>query len=540
MEELAGDFTGDLMGGIMSSIWPHAAKYIQSELLGCITSSISGSFDFSSFMNFFRFTESSMGSAVPKITNPRIIEIGKDNIALEVDVDYDGDATFAIEVGTAMANLSFGVKNLTFKGPMQIEFKDLTSTVPFISAIVCYFTEAPDVDFKLTKSAAIANQPFIHKNVKKALKDAIATQLLEPERMVIPLEMANKDPSVYKFPLPARIVAVNVLEAADLPDLDSTPGQGASDPFVKVYLDPRNQARTPVIKNELNPTWDFKTVFSVFRKNAQLLLEVIDSDDFEKLVPEIVEQLPTEQIESLPFGLGKKINKGFGGFMGSSFGFLNKKVEEIKEKTDLIPDILKKPLEDKLQEYSEEPLGKVKINLKKLWNKGVTDEWFDLKAPEGGRIHCLIDLKKPVSVEELEEGKEKKKVFQFYLRDLCGIPTDTAGYESGEEVYLAILELENGKVAEPSLELGRGKIDPENNFGFVHFDRAEFMICEDADEEISGEFVVKIIQEDGNDGTEICRAKIAIADEQKISFSHRNKIDGEISIHGRAQVQYYQ
>lgn len=63
------------------------------------------------------------------------------------------------------------------------------------------------MDFKLTKvsrrelkaflrlrhftfslqSAAVANQPFIHKNVKKALKDAIATQLLEPERMVIPL-----------------------------------------------------------------------------------------------------------------------------------------------------------------------------------------------------------------------------------------------------------------------------------------------------------------------------------------------------------------
>lgn len=57
----------------------------------------------------------------------------------------------------------------------------------------------------------------------------------------------------------------------------------------------------------------------MFRKNAQLLLEVIDSDDFEKLVPEIVEQLPTEQIESLPFGLGKKINKGFGGFMGRNW-----------------------------------------------------------------------------------------------------------------------------------------------------------------------------------------------------------------------------
>ena len=50
----------------------------------------------------------------------RIIELGKENIALEVDVDYDGDAQFAIEVGTSMANLSFGVQNLTFKGPMQV------------------------------------------------------------------------------------------------------------------------------------------------------------------------------------------------------------------------------------------------------------------------------------------------------------------------------------------------------------------------------------------------------------------------------------
>ncbi|CBY36591.1 unnamed protein product [Oikopleura dioica] len=351
-------------------------------------------------------------------------------------------------------------------------------------------------------------------------------------------EKANKDPSVYKFPLPARLVDLNVIEAADLPDLDSTAGQGVSDPFVKMYLDPRNQARTPVIKNELNPTWDFKAVFSVFRKNAQLLLQVIDSDDLEKLVPEITDHLPMEKLDDLPFGLGKKINEGFGGFMGSAFGSFNKKIEEIKEKQDLIPDIIKKPLEEKLQEYSEEPLGKVRINLKKLWNKGVTDEWFDLKAPEGGRIHCLLDLKKPVSVEELDQEKDKKKVFQFYLRDLCGIATDSAEYESGEAQYSAVLELVNGKI----LQLGFGKIDAENKFGFVHFDRAEFLICEDADEEISGELVVKIIQEDGNEvlDTEICRAPIQMGQEEKVQFSHRNKIDGEISIHGRAQVQFYQ
>ena len=75
---------------------------------------------------------------------------------------------------------------------------------------------------------------------------------------------------------------------------------------------------------------------------------------------------------------------------------------------------------------------------------------------------------------------------------------------------------------------------------------------------------LRILNEHASDSrsildAEICRAPIEMGQEEKVQFSHRSKeglkyshkiqvglcfnpskIDGEISIHGRAQVQFYQ
>ena len=45
----------------------------------------------------------------------------------------------------------------------------------------------------MTKTAEFANNPLVSKNLKKIVKDSMASQLLEPQRMVIPL--AVKDAS---------------------------------------------------------------------------------------------------------------------------------------------------------------------------------------------------------------------------------------------------------------------------------------------------------------------------------------------------------
>ena len=35
-----------------------------------------------------------------------------------------------------------------------------------------------------------------------------------------------------------------------------------------------NQGRTEIIRNDLNPVWNYKTVFSIFRKNIQIQIQV--------------------------------------------------------------------------------------------------------------------------------------------------------------------------------------------------------------------------------------------------------------------------
>merc|ERR1711935_479772 len=94
------DLGGDLIGGIMSAVWPFASKHIESEIFGAVERSISGSFNLSNLMNVFKFTNKSMGSVVPRLRNFRLVDSRESSVVVSCDVDYDGDAHFEAEVGT--------------------------------------------------------------------------------------------------------------------------------------------------------------------------------------------------------------------------------------------------------------------------------------------------------------------------------------------------------------------------------------------------------------------------------------------------------
>merc|ERR1712110_851800 len=91
--------------------------------------------------------------------------------------------------------------------------------------------------------------------------------------------MARSDASIYKYPMPKWLLDLNIIEAKNLMDTDSGITQGVSDPFCMIYLDPANQGRTEIVRNDLNPVWNHRSVFSVFRKNIQIVINVKDADD---------------------------------------------------------------------------------------------------------------------------------------------------------------------------------------------------------------------------------------------------------------------
>ena len=92
-----------------------------------------------------------------------------------------------------LVNLSQDIK---FKGVLRIELKDLIPTPPLISAIVAYFIQPPHMDFDLTKTANIADNPLIAKTVRKLIIDGMSTQLVNPHRIVVPLGV--EDASIYR------------------------------------------------------------------------------------------------------------------------------------------------------------------------------------------------------------------------------------------------------------------------------------------------------------------------------------------------------
>ena len=53
----------------------------------------------------------------------------------------------------------------------------------------------------------------ISKTIRRLIADAMASHLLEPRRMVIP--MACSDVSKYKFPIPKHLLVLKVIEAKD-------------------------------------------------------------------------------------------------------------------------------------------------------------------------------------------------------------------------------------------------------------------------------------------------------------------------------------
>ena len=112
-------------------------------------------------VNLFRFTKSCMGTKFPRMRNFKLLDTSNNSVIMEMDIEYDGDCTLEMEVGTSLANIPLGIKDIKLSGTMRIELRDMVPCSPLISAIVAYFVDPPKMDFDLTGTANVADHPWI-------------------------------------------------------------------------------------------------------------------------------------------------------------------------------------------------------------------------------------------------------------------------------------------------------------------------------------------------------------------------------------------
>ena len=71
-------------------------------------------------MNVFEFTEKTMGTEIPTLTDFKLMESSTSGCMITCQVDYSGDAYFEAEIGASFGKITIGIKDISFKGPLMI------------------------------------------------------------------------------------------------------------------------------------------------------------------------------------------------------------------------------------------------------------------------------------------------------------------------------------------------------------------------------------------------------------------------------------
>ena len=79
----------------------------------------------------------------------------------------------------------------------------------------------------------------------------------------------------------------------------------------------------------------------------------------------------------------------------------------------------------------------------------------------------------PIDRGDINPEEPHQAVLQFYLREVEGILIDSAGYDEGTQRYHAVAELNDGQT---KLDLGYGKIEPDEKHNFATFDQAAYTV----------------------------------------------------------------
>ncbi|KAK9969249.1 hypothetical protein ABG768_027442 [Culter alburnus] len=270
------------MNKVLQQAWPFFGMYMEKLLIENIQPAVRTS---NTHLKTFTFTKVHMGQKAPTITGVRVYtheletrEVILDlNIVYEADVDIDADVKPAIKVG---------VKGFQLQGMLRVILEPLIGQAPLVGGVTMFFIRRPVLQINWTGMTNLLDGPGLSQMSESAIVDIIASLMVLPNRMCIPLIDQVKVDQM-KFPLPRGVVRVHVLEARDLVAKDTYMMglvKGKSDPYTVLRVG-NKQFKTKTIKETLNPRWNEVYEFVIHEAPGQeleveLFDEDTDADDF--------------------------------------------------------------------------------------------------------------------------------------------------------------------------------------------------------------------------------------------------------------------
>lgn len=267
---------------IVQEVWPYVAQivtftvqeYIQPALHSAMPAGIPAP----------RFTRINIGNDPLRIERVSVYERRYSAMdicpVLEADIVYEGNP----EIEMRYAGIVFGVQDTQVKGRVEVLFRPLINRIPLIGAVQVAFINRPQIDYKLTGVAALADQSLIRGTVKSVVEDVFASIAVLPHRVAG--KIAPDTDYLHFVAKPLGVLRVAAISGNGFPCTDRNPLKQAigQSELPDVYLRIRHGSKsydTKPINSCSEPEWQdeiFDFVLTTESPSQELQIEAYDSD----------------------------------------------------------------------------------------------------------------------------------------------------------------------------------------------------------------------------------------------------------------------
>ncbi|KAM8917460.1 uncharacterized protein AB9W97_001955 isoform 1-T1 [Spinachia spinachia] len=261
---------------VMHQVWPFVGQYLEKLLVETIAPSIRAQ---NVHLQTLSFTKVDMGDKALKVVGIKAhTENDKGQVLLDLYISYVGNVEINVEVKRYFCKA--GVKGIQLHGMMRVILEPLIGDVPIVGAVTMFFIQRPKLDINWTGLTNMLDIPGLNVKSDSMIMDAIASFLVLPNRLVIPL-VPGLHVAQLRSPLPRGVVRIHLLEAQNLVAKDNyVKGvmAGLSDPYAILRVGPQTFTSKHV-DNTDSPKWhEIYEVIVHEVPGQELEVEVYDKD----------------------------------------------------------------------------------------------------------------------------------------------------------------------------------------------------------------------------------------------------------------------
>uniref|UniRef100_A0A3Q4HJC6 Extended synaptotagmin-like protein 3 n=1 Tax=Neolamprologus brichardi TaxID=32507 RepID=A0A3Q4HJC6_NEOBR len=259
---------------VLEQAWPFIGMYMEKLLREKIHPSIRAS---NPALKAFTFTKIHFGYKPLKITGIRAYthEVEHREVILDMNISYDGDVDISTDASLAITT---HVKGLKVQGMLRVILEPLIGQAPLVGGVTLFFIHCPTLHINWTGMPNLLSIPSLSSLSEETILDAIASIMVLPDRMCIPLIDKVKMDQM-RFPPPRGVVRVHLLEARDLVAKNThvmNLMKAKSDRYATLRVGSMH-FKSKTVKENLFPKWNEVYEFIVHEAPGQELeLELYD------------------------------------------------------------------------------------------------------------------------------------------------------------------------------------------------------------------------------------------------------------------------